>query len=773
MIQLLYYECIKLIKRRSFWILLCGVILIDFGLFQVERTYNDEHNLKQTYYEETMAYIDTLSTEQAFQWLTDERTFYDSINAFKLSQFLEDDEITELTQTESERYETYKDEESYWEERKIVINDVYDYIYKIMNYQNYQTQIKQNKENIVQSPLWNLMSEQEQEDVQLQAEAYAHLQDTKLNPVHYRTIERYAHALSVRLLSFLFLCALIILIWKEDEGSIHDLISSTIHGHQKNALIKIICFFCVGIVSVLMIQCMDFIWYLQAYGGCDFHAPIQSIPILYESSQSLTIGTWLIKNMIVFSILICLFSTVFIFLYHIFHNKILSFLLFFGFVFLEAVFYQNISESSIWLAWKHVNILQLFDPIWYGNFLSFQHLFTWRFSAQVSLSWICIMIALFSTICYVKFYDRRISIHMKRWVSLSCTNTYLWIQEGYRILLTNKGVFIILIVVLSTVLTWFHRLQTYASLQQNEQVVYEIYSQYAGEVTEDTKRNLKIKMESYANYEQLYQNTIASYKNKEITYDELQDAKTSYDMQMRDFPIYEKLYTEVEQGIPYILYDKGYQAIFSMKVIDRDVHQSVWIMAFVLFMCGAAAYHHQEEQLYQSTKLGNHVRLCFMFSHVWMICFLMALLVYALDYAHFAHLYPMDDFDVGLRTLFDLCHIPLPDMLQTWTIQQYLFALFGIRLLGVLSTCITVTFLFQVCKSRIIGFLISAFVLFLPMFLYYHELTFVSFFSLFDLFMGNLFLQNMFSVSKLLLLLLIDVGCLWMLFQKKRFLVFK
>ena len=59
MIQLLYYECIKLIKRRSFWILLCGVILIDFGLFQVERTYNDEHNLKQTYYEETMAYIDT------------------------------------------------------------------------------------------------------------------------------------------------------------------------------------------------------------------------------------------------------------------------------------------------------------------------------------------------------------------------------------------------------------------------------------------------------------------------------------------------------------------------------------------------------------------------------------------------------------------------------------------------------------------------------------------------------------------------------------------
>ena len=111
---------------------------------------------------------------------------------------------------------------------------------------------------------------------------------------------------------------------------------------------------------------------------------------------------------------------------------------------------------------------------------------------------------------------------------------------------------------------------------------------------------------------------------------------------------------------------------------------------------------------------------------------------------------PIGAIDLSAQTLV----FPLSSEMSVF---EYGMALCATRIFGFISLIILCVFISRKCYNRILTICILAAILFFPVCLYLADVELVKVFSLFDLIMGNLFLQKTFSTVKIILLMLMDM----------------
>lgn len=765
--RLLFYEFIKLVRQRGFWLILLCVILADIGMIQVSCKANDDTGYYQKYYQELTDETGHMDIDQAIDYLDSEQTFYQTVNDYQVSLITGEGDI-DLSDEYRERYEQYADHSEYWNERVSVISELSTYYHQISSYPSYLQNISRNAELIASGPLWKLMSDSEREDILTQAQSYEKLAGLNVHRISYRGMEAYADSMVSRLLCLLLVCAIGIMILREDEGPLFELLSGTPYGHRRTGIAKIICFLAVSFLSVLSVQITDICVHAFLYGACDISAPIQCLPSFYESSLMLTVGQWLILSSIIFAFGVSMLGLLFIFLYHFFNGGILSFIVFLVFIFIEMILYTAISPSSIFVSLTYINIMRLFEGTFIGQFLCYHHLLSFRVTNQVMIILLCLMIGMISSGLYTGLYDTRISHKKRSLPSFTVKSASLFIQEGNRILQTNKGITVIIIMICISAGMFVYRYQKYEILRQTQQNIYSLYEKYEGKITEDTVQELTARMETFAGAEKNYQKAKEEYQSEKMDYDTFMMYQTDYERQMADFSVYEKLYSGLSSESQYIIYSDGYSAVFSLKSIDRDMNLCILIMTGLILLISASAYHEQEEKIYMTAYKGVFHREKMMWIHVILLGIAAASIAYFFTYLHFSLLYPMHHPDVPMGALFEAEGTLITGYLQHMSAGMYGIMLTGIRLLGVLSLCMITVTVFRLTKNRIIGLLVSFVIIFIPMFLYYNGFTFMSVISLFDLIMGNLFLQKTYSTVKFAVLIGIDIICLWLTHKSYR-----
>lgn len=757
--KLFFYEMIKLLKRRSFWIVLLSILCVNCMLIKVEKTKEDPGDYKQLYETQIRKEIQLMDVDEAIVWLQEEIAFYDIIQQYEVAQVLPE-EMPDITDEQIKRYQQYEEDAHYWQERCDVIKELEAYEKQVASYANYLEGIQKNIAQSTKSPLWRFMSQEEKEDMYHQADIYKKLDVIQVEPIHYKPVEVYAKSMISRLLSLFLICMLAVLINKEDDTNIKELLMSTPRGHMHTALAKILCFLCVSVISVLLIQFTSIACYRLLYGAFDLHAPIQAVPCLYQSPYIWTIGQWLLLSSVAFAFGISMMGLLFLFLYHVFDSKLFSFSLFFMLFLVEAICYVNLSQSSIFAIFSYINLIRMFEGTWIGSVSVYYHIIGIRFSFQILLLLLCTLLGVFSALLFALLYDCKIRSRKLSVPSFTMKTTHLFLQEANRMLQTNKGILVLVCMIVFPVGSYLYKYDSYDSIRQEEAYDYEVYQQYEGYIDEETKKELQEKMDIYAAWDKGYAKAQEDYKNGTISYESYVSMQRSYEDKYSERMVYQNLYDVTNHMTPYIVYNKGFDAIFSLHMIHRDAGNSIFIMIGILLFISTIYSKREEEQLYRTTYKGRAMRRNRMWTLVLFGSLLIFVIVEGCTYMHFSSLYPMRDFSAPLRALWELNGIMGAQHLQNLTTGQYMACLWATRLFGILSFSVIATGIFRLSKNRVIALLTCTAIFFVPMFLYYSGFDFISAVSLFDLIMGNLFLQQLFSYAKLVLLFVMDILCI-------------
>lgn len=766
MIRLIYYEILKLIKRKNFWMILLTAILANMLLVNVSKTADDESGYKQYYYEQIYDKLDDMNIDDALLWLEKENEFYDIAQRYQLYlDFPDMFEEVDISEIDVNRFEKHRGDNYYWNERATIIDELKTYYESIKSYPSYLQSINKNLDKIMEGPLWSMISEKKKEDIIVQARTYDKLSKIEINPVSYRSIEKYAQSMISKLLSFVFICIIAVFIIKEDEENMHELLCSTLNGNKKIACAKIIAFVTVAFLSLLVINITDLIWHMMLYGTCDLQAYIQAIPSLYNSSALYTIVEWLGLSVLYFGVGICILGLVFMFLYHLFENKILSFIIYFTLFFIEAIFYVVIPEESIFVVLAQINILQYFNNLFVGTFVSYYHILSFRVVAQILL--LCVLMIIGVCICasFTRLYDKKIKGKQIHFPNITIKSTNMFLQEGNRILQNNKGIAVLLLTVIIASSLFMLRYEKYETLRTEQREVYKMYEKYEGKVTVDTQNAVMSQLEIYAQSEAQYEKAKQLYKDEELTYEDLIEAENEYNSKIKDISTFNEINEMLQKEEQYIVYNKGFSAIFALKQVNRDTTRIILLILTLIIYISCISYKEGEETIYRTTYNGTKQRRNANLKHVCLGILFISIAIELFSFLHFYTLYPMHDFNVSMNYLLSLDgQLPISH-LEEMNAGMYIIALYLIRLYGILSVGVISMCIVRVSKNRIIGLLINVAVFLLPMFLYYNGFSFMSYISIFDLLMGNLFLQYTFSFIKLLMIFVFDVICINVIFK--------
>lgn len=756
---LLYYEVLKLIKQKAFLWILLAALLSDIFLVYIQYTTDESHSVDPVYRTQVQEEIENMSLEDSVAYLSYELDLCERITEYSSAlELTEIFDMPNITQEEISRYQEYENNGYVWSMREHALKELAPYYKQLSAYPQYLDNIEKKTEALRHSPLWNTMTSAKQKDTLVLANSYQKLRGTILEPIEYRGMETYIHAMGTKLVCLILAYSFAILILKEDEEDAFGLLLSTKNGHRTTAIAKLFTFVLISFVSIVLLQALTIGWHMLLYGGCRLDAHVQSLPSLYESNTCFTIGQWLLISTITFACAITMLATVFLFLYHICYHKLVSFVSFFGFCFIEAIVYTVIPETSYLIGLSHINILRLLEGTFIGKCFTYQHIFFFRIPTNIFILICCIILALLFSLLYIFLYHHKLGRKRNALPSITITATNIWIQESHRILFTNKAIIILLVLTAIPLASFAYRSSSEDTKyrQASEQRIAAIYQTYEGDVTEDTIRYISIKMRTYAEQEVLYQQAKAAYKKGTLTYDEWQDAYMHYERNMEGKDIYQSLYTLIERNIPYLVYNQGFSTVFGIYMPNRDAPRIAFLMVGLLLLISTTAYHSQEEALYLTTCKGKSRRkhaVC-----IQILCLSLGMVVISEVCAvlYDTQLYPMNDFHVTMDILYQMDDQQAIPYISSLTAEQYVWCLAALRLFAAISLCIIAMGIFRLTKHRIIGLLLCLLIFFFPMFLYYNGFTFFSAISLFDVLMGNLFFHTTFSLVKLLIIAGID-----------------
>ena len=625
--SLIYFELKKIWNKKSFVFITCLLLIINIFFLWYTNLENEKRPSLSSYkmfQTEILNMSESEKEEYVKKLKKDIDGIYFVIDILNMqkneigSSFVEQ-ELNANPGVFETYYEIYKSGNylhftSSLEQEQIFINEIYNEQVKVSGYDDYLEGIKKDKGKLEGISIFNNQDESNfsTRNIKKSTKDYSELNSSNVKFIPSKTIvstiENIGTDILLILITFLFIGNLIT---EEKEKKLFYVTRSTKYGVVHSIFAKIIALFIHCIIFSILLFSINYLFFGIFGGFNDLGIKLQSLAPYMESNFNGSILEYLIISILTKGIVVFEIGTIITAICIISDSMILPYMLGISFLGISWLFYKIIPAVSNLNIIKHLNIFGILKTEnLYGSYLNF-NFFEYPIS-RITFSWIMIvgLLGLGIFLC-VKFFLKGKSLELKRstknFILKFKPHTSLFKHELYKILITNKGIIIILIF---SLLICYNELQRRYSPSLQEQYYQNIMLKLEGKPTEEKTQLIKAEK---SRFDEAFSKI--SEIDEQIAKGEINDTtgeamKVKWYSITAFYPTFEKVLEQdkyVKENDGNYIYDTGYLYLFG--VMDEGIlNDFIFLTLSIIFMfCNVMAIEYQNKavNILQATNKGK------------------------------------------------------------------------------------------------------------------------------------------------------------------------
>lgn len=625
--SLIYFELKKIWNKKSFVFITCLLLIINIFFLWYTNLENEKRPSLSSYkmfQTEILNMSESEKEEYVKKLKKDIDGIYFVIDILNMqkneigSSFVEQ-ELNANPGVFGTYYEIYKSGNylhftSSLEQEQIFINEIYNEQVKVSGYDDYLEGIKKDKGKLEGISIFNNQDESNfsTRNIKKSTKDYSELNSSNVKFIPSKTIvstiENIGTDILLILITFLFIGNLIT---EEKEKKLFYVTRSTKYGVVHSIFAKIIALFIHCIIFSILLFSINYLFFGIFGGFNDLGIELQSLAPYMESNFNGSILEYLIISILTKGIVVFGIGTIITAICIISDSMILPYMLGISFLGISWLFYKIIPAVSNLNIIKHLNIFGILKTEnLYGSYLNF-NFFEYPIS-RITFSWIMIvgLLGLGIFLC-VKFFLKGKSLELKRstknFILKFKPHTSLFKHELYKILITNKGIIVILIF---SLLICYNELQRRYSPSLQEQYYQNIMLKLEGKPTEEKTQLIKAEK---SRFDEAFSKI--SEIDEQIAKGEINDTtgeamKVKWYSITAFYPTFEKVLEQdkyVKENDGNYIYDTGYLYLFG--VMDEGIlNDFILLTLSIIFMfCNVMAIEYQNKavNILQATNKGK------------------------------------------------------------------------------------------------------------------------------------------------------------------------
>ncbi len=625
--SLIYFELKKIWNKKSFVFITCLLLIINIFFLWYTNLENEKRPSLSSYkmfQTEILNMSESEKEEYVKKLKKDIDGIYFVIDILNMqkneigSSFVEQ-ELNANPGVFETYYEIYKSGNylhftSSLEQEQIFINEIYNEQVKVSGYDDYLEGIKKDKGKLEGISIFNNQDESNfsTRNIKKSTKDYSELNSSNVKFIPSKTIvstiENIGTDILLILITFLFIGNLIT---EEKEKKLFYVTRSTKYGVVHSIFAKIIALFIHCIIFSILLFSINYLFFGIFGGFNDLGIKLQSLAPYMESNFNGSILEYLIISILTKGIVVFGIGTIITAICIISDSMILPYMLGISFLGISWLFYKIIPAVSNLNIIKHLNIFGILKTEnLYGSYLNF-NFFEYPIS-RITFSWIMIvgLLGLGIFLC-IKFFLKGKSLELKRstknFILKFKPHTSLFKHEFYKILITNKGIIIILIF---SLLICYNELQRRYSPSLQEQYYQNIMLKLEGKPTEEKTQLIKAEK---SRFDEAFSKI--SEIDEQIAKGEINDTtgeamKVKWYSITAFYPTFEKVLEQdkyVKENDGNYIYDTGYLYLFG--VMDEGIlNDFILLTLSIIFMfCNVMAIEYQNKavNILQATNKGK------------------------------------------------------------------------------------------------------------------------------------------------------------------------
>ena len=625
--SLIYFELKKIWNKKSFIFITCLLLIINIFFLWYTNLENEKKPSLSSYklfQSEILNMSESEKEEYVKKLKKDIDGIYFVIDILNMqkneigSSFVEQ-ELNANPGVFETYYEIYKSGNylhftSSLEQEQIFINEIYNEQVKVSGYDDYLEGIKKDKGKLEGISIFNNQDESNfsTRNIKKSTKDYSELNSSNVKFIPSKTIvstiENIGTDILLILITFLFIGNLIT---EEKEKKLFYVTRSTKYGVVHSIFAKIIALFIHCIIFSILLFSINYLFFGIFGGFNDLGIKLQSLAPYMESNFNGSILEYLIISILTKGIVVFGIGTIITAICIISDSMILPYMLGISFLGISWLFYKIIPAVSNLNIIKHLNIFGILKTEnLYGSYLNF-NFFEYPIS-RITFSWIMIvgLLGLGIFLC-VKFFLKGKSLELKRstknFILKFKPHTSLFKHELYKILITNKGIIIILIF---SLLICYNELQRRYSPSLQEQYYQNIMLKLEGKPTEEKTELIEAEK---SRFDEAFSKI--SEIDEQIAKGEINDTtgeamKVKWYSITAFYPTFEKVLEQdkyVKENDGSYIYDTGYLYLFGV-MDDGILNDFILLSLSIIFMfCNVMAIEYQNKavNILQATNKGK------------------------------------------------------------------------------------------------------------------------------------------------------------------------
>jgi len=680
MCSLIYFELKKIWNKKSFVFITCLLLIINIFFLWYTNLENEKKPSLASYkmFQTEIFYMSESEKEEYVKKLKkDIDGIYFVINILNMqkneigSSFVEQ-ELNEKPGVFETYYKIYKSGNylhftSSLEQEQVFINEIYNEQVKVSGYDDYLEGIQKDKGKLEDISIFNNQDESNfsTRNIRKSARDYSELNSSNIkfipSKIVVSTIENIGTDILLILITFLFIGNLIT---EEKEKKLFYVTRSTKYGVVHSIFAKIIALFIHCIIFSILLFSINYLFFGIFSGFNDLGIKLQSLAPYMESNFNGSILEYLIISILTKGIVVFGISTIITAICIISDSMILPYMLGISFLGISWLFYKIIPAVSNLNIIKHLNIFGILKTEnLYGSYLNF-NFFEYPIS-RITFSWIMIvgLLVLGIFLC-VKFFLKGKSLELKRstknFILKFKPHTSLFKHELYKILITNKGIIIILIF---SLLICYNELQRRYSPSLQEQYYQNIMLKLEGKPTEEKTELIKAEK---SRFDEAFSKI--SEIDEQIARSEINDTtgeamKVKWYSITAFYPTFEKVLEQdkfVKENNGNYIYDTGYLYLFG--VMDEGIlNDFILLTLSIIFMfCNVMAIDYQNKavNILQATNKGNKAIIKTKVKATMLMVLLLCILPFVCRFINVSGTFPINGFLLSAKDISIYHNLP-------------------------------------------------------------------------------------------------------------------
>ena len=536
------------------------------------------------------------------------------------------------------------------EQEQIFINEIYNEQVKVSGYDNYLEGIKKAKGKLEGISIFNNQDESNfsTRNIKKSAKDYSELNSSNVKFIPSKTI----------------VSTIENIITEEKEKKLFYVTRSTKYGVVHSIFAKIIALFIHCIIFSILLFGLNYLFFGIFGGFHDLGIKLQSLAPYMESNFNGSILEYLIISIITKGIVVFGIGTIITAICIISDSMILPYMLGISFLGISWLFYKIIPAVSNLNIIKHLNIFGILKTEnLYGSYLNF-NFFEYPIS-RITFSWIMIvgLLGLGIFLC-VKFFLKGKSLELKKstknFILKFKPHTCLLKHELYKILITNKGIIIILIF---SLLICYNELQRRYSPSLQEQYYQNIMLKLEGKPTEEKTELIKAEK---SRFDEAFSKI--SEIDEQIAKGEINDTtgeamKVKWYSITAFYPTFEKVLEQdkyVKENDGNYIYDTGYLYLFGV-MDDGILNDFILLSLSIIFMfCNVMSIEYQNKavNILQATNKGKKSIIKTKVKATIIIVLLLCILPFVCRFISVSSTFPIDGFLLSAKDISIYHNLP-------------------------------------------------------------------------------------------------------------------